>query len=269
MLGLFFPGSTLWELQRKSNLAGKYNMSKSFWLSLKSFGRKGTLVADSSMNIYARPSLVMDPDENDGETVNPLDDSTLSPKSPNGAASPRTAAVINETGTPEWRTWVPKGAETLINYDGQFIVPQDQVHLWMKGTTIYPLYLWFSSGVGTYLSDRWNCLEFLQSIFFMMSFHSKIEMLLMEDDLDTERMNVMNGTQEEMPNLALFETYSYVYMKCLTVNAILMWIKVFKYIGVIPQMGVLLTVLSKAGPSVMIFTMVAMVPCTLPPPSVQ
>jgi hypothetical protein len=34
-----------------------------------------------------------------------------------------------------------------------------------------------------------------------------------------------------------------------------------RYIGVIPQMGVLLKVLSRAGPSVMIFTIVAMVPC--------
>jgi hypothetical protein len=95
----------------------------------------------------------------------------------------------------------------------------------------------------------------------MYSFYSKVRMLQLESQLDAEREAVQAGLQDGMPQLEEFETLSYWFMKCLVVNSMLMWLKLFKYIGVIPQMGVLLTVLGKAGPSVLIFSIVAMVPC--------
>jgi hypothetical protein len=133
MLGLFFPGSQLWELQRKNRLASKYNKSAAFCTSVKSFGVNGSVVSDSAMYIYARPSDVLLDGENAVETLNPLE-TTASTDADDASASaaaappPRFMNTVRETGTPGWRTWIPKGAELLVNWDGQFVVPRDKIH---------------------------------------------------------------------------------------------------------------------------------------------
>lgn len=153
MLGLFFPGSVMWELQRKQRLATKYDRSESFRSSVGSFGAaNGNIITDSSMAIYVRQAEVLD--VADGETLNPVADGSDSDET---KATPREAhRGVYETGTPGWRTWIPRGAQHLINYDGQFVPPHDKLSRWMSGSTIYPLFLWFRSGLGIYLSELWS-----------------------------------------------------------------------------------------------------------------
>jgi hypothetical protein len=112
------------------------------------------------------------------------------------------------------------------------------------------------------MADTWNPFEFLSCILFMIQLAAKMQMLSMADDLDSERLAIARGTGAE--TLSLITTYSEAnqgYNLAMRINAVIMWCKLFKYLGVIPQMGVLLEVLGKAGPSVLIFSMVAMVPC--------
>jgi hypothetical protein len=112
------------------------------------------------------------------------------------------------------------------------------------------------------MADTWNPFEFLSCILFMIQLAAKMQMLSMADDLDSERLAIARGTGAE--TLSLITTYSKAnqgYNLAMRINAVIMWCKLFKYLGVIPQMGVLLEVLGKAGPSVLIFSMVAMVPC--------
>jgi hypothetical protein len=265
MLGLFFPGSVMWELQRKGAMSSKHIKSRAFKDSLGTFGlSSGSIVSDSSMKIYVRQAVVLEEDDDDesNETINPVGDDNTNNLHASTPLSPRgSSRGVYETGTPGWRTWIPRGAEQLINYDGQFVVPHDKLHQWMSGTIFFPFWLWFKSGVTIYMGDVWNTLEFLSSLSFMYSFYSKVRMLQMADALDTQREIVESGEEDDLILLEEFSFLSMWYMKCLALNAMLMWCKLFKYIGVIPQMGVLLTVLGQAGPSVMIFTIVAMVPC--------
>lgn len=227
MLGLFFPGSVMWELQRKNRLSAKYDKSRSFRMSVGAFGESaGKIVSESSMDIYVRQAEVLDADND--ETINPVaenDDAAQATKSTIGVSG-----GVYESGTPGWRTWIPRGAEQVINYDGQFVVPHDNLHKWMSGTGIVPLLLWFKSGLKVYLSDTWNQLEFLSSLSFMYSFYSKVRMLQMADALDAQREVVQRG---ETDNLVLLDEFSFLslwYMKCLALNALLMWCKLFKYI---------------------------------------
>ena len=153
MLGLFFPGSVMWELQRKSRLATKYDKSKAFRDSVGSFGSTdGNIVSDSSMSIYVRQAEVLD--VSDGEMVNPVADDSNSEETKATPKEPHRG--VYETGTPGWRTWIPRGAEHLINYDGQFVPPHDKLSRWMSGNIIYPLYLWFRCGFGIYLGALWS-----------------------------------------------------------------------------------------------------------------
>jgi len=43
-------------------------------------------------------------------------------------------------------------------------------------------------------------------------------------------------------------------------NSFLMWVKLFKYVDVIPQMGMLIQVLERAGMPVLIFSTVGLIP---------
>jgi hypothetical protein len=124
------------------------------------------------------------------------------------------------------------------------------------------LVTWFSRGIRTYMADTWNPIEFMSCILFMIQLAAKVQMLLMADDLENERLAIARGNGAE--SLSLVAAYSEInhgYNIAMRINAVIMWCKLFKYLGVIPQMGVLLEVLGKAGPSVLIFSMVAMVPC--------
>lgn len=147
MLGLFFPGSVLWELNRKTVLSAKYQKSKSIFSSIGSFGgHHAAVVSDSSMKVYVHGADVVGEDD---EVVNPIadgNDTAWSPRSFN--------RLVHESGTPGWRTWVPRGAEALINYDGQFVVPHDRLKEWLAGTWVFPLFLWFKCGIVTYLCEH-------------------------------------------------------------------------------------------------------------------
>lgn len=85
------------------------------------------------------------------------------------------------------------------------------------------------------LGDTWNQLEFISSLSFMLSFYSKIKMLQMADPLDAQREIVQKGQMDDLVLLDDFSALSYWYTKCLALNALLMWTKLFKYIGIIPQ----------------------------------
>lgn len=85
------------------------------------------------------------------------------------------------------------------------------------------------------LGDTWNQLEFISSLSFMLSFYSKIKMLQMADPLDAQREIVQKGQMDDLVLLDDFSALSYWYTKCLALNALLMWMKLFKYIGIIPQ----------------------------------
>jgi hypothetical protein len=280
ILGLFFPGSPMWEIQRKQRLGGKHNKSKALWASLKSFGLAGSVVSDSSMVLYVQAGDVQEidfDDEEDGVLSassdrdmdfdnNPLASNDAEAKPPfspvsAGMLSPRSRAAALERGTRDWRTWIPPGGEMLVNYDGQFICSSDGFSAWKKRSAIFPMYLWLSRGIKTYLGDAWNCIEFIMSLVFLLQFFYKVRMLQMASVLDVERVAVQEGTQQSLDKLLDFAEMNSYYMWGLTTNAVLIWIKLFKFLGVIPQMGVLLKVLGAAGPSVMIFTLVAMVPC--------
>lgn len=51
-LGLFFPGSTLWELRRKLRGTGKYDKAANFKWSLTTAPEDATIVGSASMNLY-------------------------------------------------------------------------------------------------------------------------------------------------------------------------------------------------------------------------
>ena len=57
-----------------------------------------------------------------------------------------------------------------------------------------------------------------------------------------------------------YQWRSDMYMLTLIPNAFLMWIKLFKYIDVVPQMGMLIEVLKHAAMPVMIFSTVGLIP---------
>ena len=68
ILGLFFPGSPLWEVQRKQRLTGKFNKTEAIRASL-GIGGMG-VVNDSAMKLYVRASEIEeDPDAE--EPANP------------------------------------------------------------------------------------------------------------------------------------------------------------------------------------------------------
>ena len=58
-----------------------------------------------------------------------------------------------------------------------------------------------------------------------------------------------------------FQDLNGYFMGWLMPTSLLMWIKLFKYIDVIPQLGMLVSVLSAAMGPVLIFSAVALIPC--------
>lgn len=129
-------------------------------------------------------------------------------------------------------------------------------------SAVKPHKLWcVRAGLTTYISDTWNAVELLSSTLFIMQATVRIRMYLLADNIQDDQQQVDAGAKEYLDSLDRFQVLHSRYMFNMMVNSAIMWFRLFKYIGVVPQMGILLQVLAKAGPSVLIFTIVAMIPC--------
>lgn len=292
LLGLYWPGSPLWEIQRKARQTGKYSKSSGVWASIGTIS--ASFVSDASMKLYmqmASPDEIIPVEVEErsrsmekelvDEISNPVadwQDGSASPrhndtfedeeKVGEGMLSPRAKASANERGSEGWRDWVPESCEMLINYDGQFATSGASTRFARVGGLALPLkslVAWISCGLNVYTADSWNVVQFINCISFMVQGSCKLQMLALATDIDTQRIaarvSAAEGGLDRLDKLDHFSWLNSVYLNALTLNAVLMWLRLFKYIGVIPQMGVLLTVLAHAGPSVLIFSCVAMVPC--------
>ena len=326
VLGFFFPGSPMWELQRRLRECGEYDKSDSFWLSLKpTVGVQGAGMVDyNALQMYLdadlvnkdprfkidgtpvtpRPSangkkkknsspknkkgkgkgkgkgsgtvmvnpmqetLVEESDDNDGD-----DDDNGSAAEPEASPAPRVDEQLSARkkadadlifkGSPGWRSWIPESAKHLVTYDGQFIEDPDQntVAKLARSSVLYPLFLWVYNGLKIYLEDYWNCMELFLYSFFLVAFYCKANMLVSADTLKQELIQVQSGDEVAMASMqGEYQWRSDMYMLTLIPNAFLMWIKLFKYIDVVPQMGLLIEVLKHAAMPVMIFAAVGLIP---------
>merc|ERR1711871_1250189 len=132
------------------------------------------------------------------------------------------------------------------------------------------------------MTDFWNVAEMVSYLCFITAFLFKIKMNVNEapliqsvyDELLLMKTQVMHNTTSDTTeddivkieealagHLAVFQQYTYYYMITLVPNSMLMWFKLFKYFNVIPQMGMLIKVLSSASGPDLIFTTVSLVPC--------
>ena len=346
VLGFYFPGSPLWELQRRLREAGQYERSASFWLSLKpSLDMPGVgsgTVGYNSFQMYLDADLVnTDPRfKADGTAVTPADEDDEEPpvedkdakkKAKEAAkeakaaakkagkkkkkkkkkkkaalsagafsnpmqqnflegsdeedegAAPELESELEEAamsapdeelsarkkadadlifkGCPGWRDWIPESVKHLVTYDGQFTNDPDRGGgtKCIQGSMIYPLFLWVNRGFQVYLADLWNMLELYMYSMFMVSFYCKWSMLDMADSLKEEFVEIQQGDRETL-SVAHYETLKMIYLYTLIPNSFLMWVKLFKYVDVIPQMGMLIQVLERAGMPVLIFSTVGLIP---------
>ena len=113
------------------------------------------------------------------------------------------------------------------------------------GGRLYRVSMWIGCGVKTYMADPWNMIEFGSYTLFMISFFCKVKMLLMADEIENQRVDVQNFNTTFMSSLDRYASFQTVYLITTIINAVVMWTKLFKYIGVIPQMGILLKVLGR------------------------
>lgn len=150
-------------------------------------------------------------------------------------------------------------------------------------SAIYPLWLWIKTGLNTYLSDGWNALEMISYVAFMAAFYCKLQMYFGEaDDLQSHYnrfLASMVGTNRTHPlplegrgeldltldalegGISRFSLYNAYYLRTLVPNSLIMWVKLFKYFDIIPQMGLLTKVISAAGRPIMVFAIMAAMPC--------
>ena len=296
-LGFYFPGSSMWEVQRRLREAGQYEKTESFFLSLKP-GSAGSIVDANSMQMYIKADLTgaeqaapsvggaksgkaksggkKKGKKEQKQYSNPLLDAAA-PIQPepepepdevlsdddSGQLSPRKLKDRREifTGMTGWREWVPLSARSLVTFDGQFIVDPDESPLWkcVQGSVLYPMLLWVWQGLLTYLADMWNLLELISYCFFMMNFYCKIRMYLLADELQADFIKVQSEEQNVV-DMEQFSQLSNLYQLFLIPNGLIMWIKLFKYVDVIPQMGMLIQVIGKAFMPVLIFTTVGIIP---------
>ena len=312
VLGLFFPGSHLWELRRRMRKGGLLEKSASFWKSVNPRQRRSTqfgVVSNASMDYYLQADDI-EKLETTGEVTSPRaaeetwrqvsddggdDDSSkrlqfknpLSGEDNEDEAADAPEALPEPEPEPEpeqkatsqppqlqtralkgWRDLVTFHCRTLVNMDGQFILDEDSVIGQtmtslpiVKQLGLYPLFLWIKCGLQTYKADLWNSIEFVSYVCFMSAFYCKYRMVSMAEDLATERDAVLGHQQQSMVILQDFQDLNGYFMGWLMPTSLLMWIKLFKYVDVIPQMGVLIKVLGKAIGPVLIFTITAMIPC--------
>eukprot|EP01051_Picozoa_sp_SAG22_P005848 SAG22_NODE_361_length_11712_cov_6.108155_7_plen_128_part_00 len=114
-----------------------------------------------------------------------------------------------------------------------------------RNTPMYPTFLWIRTGILTYLSDIWNLIEFVSYTCFLVSFWAKIRMTNEAQTLYDNLPGVLaSGSTIDLDRFAGLQSF---YMIMLAPNCILMWIKLFKFIDVVPQLGLLINVLSAAG----------------------
>ena len=166
---------------------------------------------------------------------------------------------------PSWRDILPANLKARVNPDGKFLVRQTDglngaLSKCFRNTPMYPVMLWLKGGIGTYLSDTWNLVEFVSYVFFCCSFIAKVLMTNEASKLYEHLPAVLAGTATTPFDLERFAALQNFYMMVLAPNCILMWIKLLKFIDVVPQLGLLINILSAAGPPVLIFAVVAMIP---------
>ena len=122
-------------------------------------------------------------------------------------------------------------------------------------------YLWISSGFRHYLLDPWNGLEFSSYALFVIACGAKVFMAFLAGSLKDEYEAVLRGEVETMGNtMAIFTAADGLYMFTLTLNAPMMCFQMFKFIDVVPQLGLLIMVLQKAAGPVCVFSFVALIP---------
>ena len=131
----------------------------------------------------------------------------------------------------------------------------------MKYSHIYPMFLWLSTGFKQYMLDPWNTLEFTSYGLFVIACGSKIFMAFLASPMKDEYETVLRGETDSMGStMSLFTATDSLYMGTLALNAPMMCFQMFKYIDVIPQLGLLIMVLKRAAGPVCVFSLVAMIP---------
>lgn len=203
----------------------------------------------------------------------------------------RTAAIGNVApGVPGWRRLVHGPISTRINYDGQFMTVQTEAigrsfkNKVLSASRIYPLWLWVKTGLKTYLYDLWNGMEMILYVTCMAACYCKLQMYFGEaDDLEAHCnrfLEQMVGANRTYPlplkthsqdfdltqdaiqqGMLRFSRYNAYYMWTLVPTSLIMWIKLFKYFDVIPQMGLLTKIIAASGRPIMVFGIMSAMPC--------
>ena len=285
LLGLFFPGSGMWELRRYLRRQGLFTKSESFWTSITpSIGTsQWGVVSAASMTLYLQADDIELPATTPkaapgDEFGNPLSDdkregtdakadAVFEVDAPKRATRP--AGDGPDIALKGWRNLVTFHTRNLVNMDGQFILdPSSGAAVrFAKSSFLFPLFLWVKCGLKTYISDVWNLFEFFSYVCFLLACYCRVRMALMagafgtEDEIGAQLEAVLRGELAHVDLLPDFQWYNDVYMWTLMPNGLLMWIKLFKFVDVIPQMAVLIKVLAKAVGPVLIFMLTAMIPC--------
>jgi hypothetical protein len=134
LLGLFWPGSPLWEAQGELRGAGKHSKSAALWSGLTmtstTYGATGqkALVNNPAMSTYLQGAVwssnrvsaqdevfavanPVGPGEVEFDTMQQVGSQTMK---------------LNSIPVQGWRDWVPDSAERLVSFDGQFVLDQQE-----------------------------------------------------------------------------------------------------------------------------------------------
>lgn len=141
-LGLFFPGSPLWEASRVLRAHGQVGRTNAFFRSVRNGHHGANVVDNSSVATYFKcsASYLHAGEDAFKDFSNPSFDGAQNDSSGGGAetfemdgspSSPRLESAATSTAwgyddatadnPMAWRDWVPRSYERLVNYDGQFI----------------------------------------------------------------------------------------------------------------------------------------------------
>ena len=86
---------------------------------------------------------------------------------------------------------------------------------------MYPAYLWLRTGIGAYLSDYWNVIEFFSYLLFMASFVMKVMMHLESIQLFETLPAVLAGDSSVPLDMGRYAQLQNWYMNLLAPNCIL------------------------------------------------
>ena len=267
VLGFYFPGSPLWERRRKLRTAGKIRRSDAFFETFRS--ADWGIVSSTSMKMYRSQTGVSEVDNPVCERETPRDFDLFDASGGDDSAPEDEEDSIDinsrytDRPTPGWRRLIPPSAKGLVTWDGQFVFPEDSPvgEKMLKRSSLYPLILWLRMGLNVYLRDPWNMMEFVSYILFLLAAYYKIKMFQLADSLTDEYESILRGEETEMGvALSQYVLTETVYTMTMIPNSMFMFAKIFKYIDVVPQLGLLLMVMQKALGPVLIFSLVAMVP---------